>query len=374
MWKQQGAGGSYESVPLTSKGNDIYTGSFAASGTIEYFVQAVDELGNGPSKSQVSTLHVSGKAGGEAVASNEPKKRRGRGKRKKAATEETAAPAESAPADSGGGEAKAEEPAKTEAAPAEEAKAEDKGPPVVEHEKPTDAKEGEALTLKVKVTGNTITQSLAWFRKAGEGKFSTKIPLEHKDGDDYEATIPAEVAKGTIEYVFIVADAKGQKTTQGDGGPGKAFQVSFGKGGEASAKAETGGEKASGGAFVFAHKAWVHGSPGVGLSLRVQATPDSEDNAPDKAMVIYRGKDGGDAVADLAADESGGIGGFAGTIPAPAEGALYYQIVACKGTKCGVDTGSKKAWHGVAVSNDADAKAPEALDAASDKAPAGLPE
>ena len=49
-------------------------------------------------------------------------------------------------------------------------------------------------------------------------------------------------------------------------------------------------------------------------------------------------------------------------------------MVACNKDKCAVDTGSKKAWHGVAVSNDGDAKPPEPIDAVSSKAPANLPE
>ncbi len=356
-YRPQG-GGSEDKAPLTSKGDDKFTATFTPSGAIEYQVWAVDELGNGPAKyPSASSWEAVGKKSDGAVASNKaPRRHRGKHRKAEAAAE--------TPADSGAA-------AKTdEAKPAEETAAaeEKKGPPTVEHEKPTDAKEGEALALKVKITGNTITQAVTWFRKQGQAKFTTKIPLEKKDGDDYEGTIPAGVAKGTIEYVFIVADDKGQKTTQGDGGPGKAFQVTFGK----ASAAVAGG--ASGGPFTFAHKAAVRASPGINMNIRVQATPEAEDGAPDKAMLLYRGKDGGDQVVDLAADESGGIGGFSGQIPAPADGALYYQIVACKGDKCGVDTGSKKSWHAVAVSNDGDAKAPDAIDAVSSKAPASLPE
>ena len=116
-------------------------------------------------------------------------------------------------------------------------------------------------------------------------------------------------------------------------------------------------------------------SPGVNITIRAQVTPDKEENAPSKMVVLLRDAAGTDKAIDLQPDDSGGIGGFQGQIPAQGEGALYYQVVACnKANKCGVDTGSKKSWHPVAVSNDAEAKLPDSIDAVSSKAPAGLPE
>ena len=250
MWRSQG-GGAFDSVAMTGS-NDKFSATFdAKGGTIEYYVQAIDELGNGPSKSPQSTLVISGKAAApDKVASNDspPKKHRGKRRHKKA---EEAAPAEGsgdAAADSGGGSAEAGSGEATAAAT--EAPA---GPPAIEHEPPTDAVEGQDLVMKVKIT-NGATQAVAWFRKAGEKGFTVKIPLEKKDGEDYELTFPGAVAKGTVEYVFVASNSVG-KSPQAT----KPFSVSFKKAGAAPAAdgATAASDQASGGAFVFAHKPLV---------------------------------------------------------------------------------------------------------------------
>src|SRR5205085_6183530 len=60
-YRDQTRGGSYELAPLNSKGDDQWQCEFPVSGgTIEYYLTAIDELGNGPSKSESKTLVVSG--------------------------------------------------------------------------------------------------------------------------------------------------------------------------------------------------------------------------------------------------------------------------------------------------------------------------
>ena len=350
----------YDEAKLVNRGGDDFAASFDfASSNVEYYLTAVDELGNGPSKyGEPNNPKTIGK-GDRALASNdEPKKRKGRGRRKKTEVAEAEKPAEPA------AEEKPAEPA-AEEKPAEESK----GPPAIEHEKPADAKEGAENTLAVKITGNKIVTAFGYFRAKGQAKFAVTIPLTNKEGDQWEAVVPANFAKGTIEYLFSATDEKKRRTTQGDGAPNKPFSLEFKKGGAGEATASAGGD-----GYLFAHKPVVRASPGVNINIRAQATPDKEADAPTKMMLLVRDGAGVDKQIDLAADESGGIGGFSGQIPAQGEGALYYQIVACKEAKCGIDTGTKKNWHAVAVSNDAEAKLPEAIDAVSSKAPAGLPE
>ena len=344
----------YEETKLVNKGGDDFAASFSFGNNVEYYLTAIDELGNGPAKyGDAGNPKTIGKGGGQMVASDDtPKKRRGGGKRKK--KEPESQPAEAPPE---------EKPAETAAAETPAAAEGDKPAPVIEHEKPTDAKAGEALTLTVKVTGNKIAdgKGVAYVRNKGDAKWKATIPLTNKEGDTWELAVPAALTNGTLEYLFSFTDEKKQRTIQGDGDPKKPYSLEF-KGGKSDEL------------YLFAHKPVVRISPGSNLNIRAQATPGKEEDAPATMVVLLRDAAGADKSIDLAADESGGIGGFAGTIPAPSEGALYYQVVACKADKCGVDTGSKKAWHAVAVSNDAEAKLPDPIDAVSSKAPAGLPE
>ena len=342
----------YEETRLIAKGGDDFAASFSFGANVEYYLTAIDELGNGPAKyGDANSPKTIGKGGGQMVASDDtPKKqRRGRrGKKKEPESQPAQAPPEEKPA---------------ETAAAEPAAEGDKPAPVIEHEKPVDPKEGEPVKLTVKVTGNKIAdgKGVAYVRNKGDAKWKATVKLANTEGDTWQVEVPAALAKGTLEYIFSFTDEKKQRTVQGDGAPDKPYSVEF--------KGAKGDEL-----YLFAHKPVVRISPGANLNIRAQATPGKEEDAPSKMMVLLRDAAGADKAIDLAADESGGIGGFAGAIPAPSEGALYYQVVACKADKCGVDTGSKKAWHAVLVSNDGDAKLPEPIDAVSSKAPAGLPE
>ena len=78
----------------------------------------------------------------------------------------------------------------------------------------------------------------------------------------------------------------------------------------------------------------------------------------------------------MAADPSGGLGGYGASIAPQFDGTvIYYQVVACAadGSRCAIDTGGKKKWNPLVVSA-APAEPPPPLEAASTKAPTGLPE
>ena len=127
--------------------------------------------------------------------------------------------------------------------------------------------------------------------KPGVSDVGVKIPLEKKDGEDYELTVPGAVAKGTVEYVFVATNSVGKSPNAT-----KPFSLSFKKGGAAPAAdgATASSDQASGGAFVFAHKPLVRSSPGAGISIRVQATPPTEAEAPTRAMLLTRDSGGND--------------------------------------------------------------------------------
>ena len=104
--------------------------------------------------------------------------------------------------------------------------------------------------------------------------------------------------------------------------------------------------------------------------------PTDNGEMPDRVAVLWRGNDAQDQLTDMVRDDTGGWGGFKAELPPQEEGALFFQIVACDATttRCGVDTGSKRKWHGTAVASQAGAAKPLPLDAVSTKAPPSLPE
>ena len=358
FWRKVGDS-SYEQVNLVKVSGDQFSATFDSKGAddIEYYLQAIDELGNGPSKLGDARSPQSLSSGRKSAPARVA--RRGGGTKKPKAAEEK---------------------------PAEEEKAAEEvaGPPVIEHAQPDAQPEGQTYSLEAKITGGGIAKAVGWFRMMGKAKFDNQIPLAKGEGDEWKLEIPDKLAKGTIEYILVAQNTKGQKTQQGNGAPNKPFQLAFkkeeAKEEKAEAKEEAKEEKkeekpAAEEVFSFAHKILLRTPPGAKISIRAQATPQTEADAPTKMQVLWRGGDEKDQSTDLAADESGGIGGFQGQLPAPAgEGALYYQVVACNKGKCAIDTGSKKSWHSVAVSNDGDAKPPKDIEAVSEMAPAGLPE
>jgi hypothetical protein len=131
--------------------------------------------------------------------------------------------------------------------------------------------------------------------------------------------------------------------------------------------------------YAFAVNPPARIAPGQPVTLRTQVTarPGADDSGevPARVQVLWRGPDGQERLLDMQEDPSGGLGGFKAVLPAQADGALYFQIVACdaSGAKCAVDTGGRRRWHGVAVTSDPAKARPAPLDAVS-KAPPSLPE
>jgi hypothetical protein len=163
----------------------------------------------------------------------------------------------------------------------------------------------------------------------------------------------------------LAANAQGERAEAG-AGTGAPYVVRFGPP-AADARAS--------GPFTFSHYPLVRVQPGAPVVVRAQVVPAQDDGEmPDKVQVLWRGNDGNDEISDMVRDERGGYGGYRAQLPAQPEGALFYSIVACGAQKCAVDTGSKRRWHAAAVSSQPGSAMPLPLDAASAKAPKGLPE
>ena len=128
--------------------------------------------------------------------------------------------------------------------------------------------------------------------------------------------------------------------------------------------------------FVFSDYPPARVLPGRPILLRAQIVPNGNGPEPERVAVLWRAGDGQDQLTDMSPDASGGWGGYRAELPAQAQGALFYQIVACDAgaSRCGVDTGSKRKWHAAAVSAQPGAAQPTPIDALSAKAPAAIPE
>ena len=359
-------GGKVEDTTMVkNEYDDVFKATFPGSGDTEYWIDASDILGNGPSTygSASKPMAANGKAARPSTA---------------VATKEPAPNAEPAP--------KAEPPPKAEPEPRHHREESASGepaphkarhgskaaaePPAVEHRKPTaQPPEGQDFTVRVKIHSDVpVPVAVLQSKAAGTSTF-TNAPLQHTDGDNYEAKIAAAAAKGTVEYFIVAKNEAGLMTHQGDGDAKTPYTVTFKAGGAAGAVADKGG-------WSFSHWSVNRVDPNQPLLVRAQIAPASDDGqVPDKAMVLFRGSDGQDQQADMLPDPNGGFGGFKAELPAQADGAIYYQVVACDdaGKKCAVDTGSKKKWHGAAVGTKG-SEPPLPLNAASSKAPASLPD
>lgn len=325
-------GGRWLDVPMTkSDYDDTFKVSFEAGPDTEYWIDSSDLLGNGPSTygAAAKPVAVSASSPKEAQAQREPPKRR------------------------------EPRPAKV---------ASKSGPPVIEHRKPgAPLAEGKEVTLQARVRGDApIAFSGVFLRKQGESGPGTRLALNRVEGESYEAKIPADKARGNLEYLLAAKDENGKQSFGGDGNPNTWFAISFKPPQQAPVEQP----------FSFAVNPPARVHPGRSLTVRAQITgPGDEPNVPGKAQVLWRGSNGQEQVTDMQADASGGLGGFKAELPPQTPGAVYYQVVACdpSGSKCAVSTGSKRKWHAVAIAAAPGTK-PAAIDAASSKAPGALPE
>jgi hypothetical protein len=326
-------GGPWVDTQMTkNKYDDVFKVSFAGGADVEYWLESSDLLGNGPSTYGAADKPI-------AIARQVAR----------AAEPQHAAPQ---PAKHGNGAA-----AKVVAKAA---------PPVIDHQKPTGAlPEGKELTLRAKVHGDApIAFSGVFVRARGDSGSGTRLALHKTHGDEYEAKIPAEKAHGTLEYLVAAKDKNGRQSFGGDGSPTTWFTISFKPAGPVAQL------------YAFAQNPPVRVQPGRSLTVRAQITgPGDEPTTPAKALVVWRGSDGQEQVTEMRPDPSGGLGGFKAELPPQPAGAVYYQVVACdaSGQRCAVSTGGRRKWHAVAIAATPGAK-PAALQVASSKGPASLPE
>ncbi len=354
-------GGKIEDSPMVkNEYDDLFKVSFPGSGDSEYWIESSDLLGNGPATygtpSKPMTANGKSVKSSTAVAAKEPA---------------PAAEPEPETRQKHHREKPAQETASAEPAP-HHGRHGSKGveAPVVEHRKPAaQPPEGQDFTVRIKIhSGSPVAVAVLLLKAAGTSTFGN-TPLHHTDGDNYEAKIPASDAKGTVEYFVAAKNEAGMMTHQGDGDTKTPYTVTF-KSADAGATALADNK----GGYSFTHWAVVRLDPNQPLLVRAQIAPASDDGqVPDKAMVLFRGNDGQDQQADMLPDANGGFGGFRAELPGQADGAVYYQIVACDDAakKCAIDTGSKKKWHGATVGMKG-AEPPLPLTATSSKAPAGL--
>jgi hypothetical protein len=222
--------------------------------------------------------------------------------------------------------------------------------------------EGKDVTLRAKVrSASPIAFSGVFVRKQGDSSAGTRIALSKVHADEYEARIPGDSAQGTIEYLLAVKDENGKQTFGGDGAPTTWFTLTF---------------KPASQPFNVAVNPPARVVPGRSLTVRAQiSTPGDEPAAAAKAQVVWRGADGQEQVTEMRPDTTGGLGGFKAELPPQPAGAVYFQVVGCdaSGSKCAISTGSKRRWHAVAIAP-APVPKPSALQVASSKAPAALPE
>jgi hypothetical protein len=321
-------GGAFRTTAMTKNDfDDVFKASFAGGPETEYWIEAIDLLGNGP-----ATFGAQSKPLAVRVVKSAPPAHAHAPKKRPAAKVASSAPAK----------------------------------PVIEHKKPADPVEGRDVPIRATIrSAAPIALSGVYYRKTGESGYSGVITLRRVHGDEFEGIIPGEKAHGSIEYLIAAKDAKGQQTNQGDGNSSTWFGVTF----KAAPRAPQ--------PYSFAVNPPVRIAPGQPVTLRAQITAVRDDayEPPAKAQVLWRGGDGQESQVEMQGDPNGGIGGFKAVLPALKDGALYYQIVACdsSGAKCAVDTGGRRTWHAVSVTADPAKPTPAPLDVAS-KAPASLPE
>jgi hypothetical protein len=316
-------GGAFRATPMTKNDlDDVFKASFQGGPDTEYWIEAIDLLGNGPATLGAPSKPLAVRVVKSAPPAHAAKKRK---------------VASSAPAK-----------------------------PVIEHKKPVDPVEGRDVPIRATIrSAAPIALSGVYYRKTGEAGYSGVVTLRRVQGDEFEGLIPGDKAHGSIEYLIAAKDARGQQTNQGDGNSSTWFGLTF----KAAPRAPQ--------PYAFAVNPPVRVPPGQPVALRAQITAVRDDayEAPAKARVLWRAADGQESQLEMEGDPNGGIGGFKAVLPALNDGALYYQIVACdsSGAKCAVDTGGRRKWHAVAVTADPAKLRPAPLDAVS-KAPSSIPE
>ena len=354
-------GGAIEDTPMTKADfEDRFTASFAGGGETEYWIEATDLIGNGPATYGTAghPMALGGKPSGQTeVASREPAPKR-------------EPPAEAAPREP------KRRPAKERVATAAPAK------PEIEHRAPaTRPAEGQDFVVRAKIK-NAAVASLQAHPTGGTG--TTSVAMQQDDGESWSAKLPAALAKGTVEYFIIAANSSGERAKVGaDGATAKTpYTISFkGASGTAASTVANAAPVAeapkSSGPYDFSHYPLYRVDPNRPIVVRAQIVPGSESGEmPDRVQILFRGNDAQDLAVDMVRDENGGYGGYKAELPAQGEGAIFYAIVACDGgmSKCAVDTGSKRKWHGAAVATQPGSAMPLPLEAVSSKAPASLPE
>jgi hypothetical protein len=337
-------GGKVEDSPMVKNDfDDVFRASFAGGAGTEYWIDASDLLGNGPSAygSSAKAFAVNGKSEGGKVASAEPpaKKR----------------------------QPKPERPARTARA---------SEPPAIQHSvAATPPPEGRDLTVRARIRSDSpVAVAVLQARPQGTSAF-TNLALSRTGGDSWEGQIPATMARGRVEYFIAAKNQAGQMTRQGAGDAQTPYVVAFRSGGAPVAAATAADPPA--GPYVFTDDPPVRVVPGQPILVRVQVVPPSErGEIPDRVAVLWRGNDAQDQLTDMVKDETGGWGGYKAVLPPQEEGAIFYQVVACdaSASRCGVDTGSKRRWHATAVGSQPVKARPLPLDVVSTKAPPSLPE
>jgi len=337
-------GGKVESSQMVkSELDDTFRATFSGSADTEYWIEAGDLLGNGPSSyGSASKAFAVGAAASTAVASA-----------------------------SRSGSKRPKQPAKV-------AKASQ--PPTIQHTRPASPPEGRDLTFRARIHSDSpIGVAVLQARPQGTATF-TATNLVHADGDNWEAQIPASMAHGTVEYFLAAKNQAGQMTRQGDGNDKTPYTMTFkpavATGGTTPIAPMAQGPKPTG-PFVFSDDPPARLAPGRPLLVRAQIVPSSDGgDMPELVAVLWRGNDGQDQQTEMVKDESGGWGGFRAELPAQEEGAIFYQVVACDAAvaKCGVDTGSKRKWNATVIAAQPGGSKPLPLDAVSSKAPPSLPE
>jgi len=300
--------------------DDVFRASFGGGAETEYWIEAIDLLGNGPATygtvSAPMTVSPEGSGSGAADQS---------------ATRKTARPAG----------------------------------PVVQYRKPVgDALPGQEFAVRARIRGSSpIASAALHVREPGQER-DTTLPMRRVEGDTYEGKIPADRAHGTVEYRIAARDKRGTQTVQGEGRD-KWFSVTFKPAGPMEPP------------FSFVLNPPPRVLPGTPIPVRSQITgPLSSDDVvvPDRARVLYRGPDGRDEAIDMKPDPSGGLGGFKIEIPGRPAGPVYFQVLACDAleSRCALDTGDKRKWHAVAIAK-TPVPPPPPLDAVSSKLPSTMP-
>jgi len=315
-------GGAWEAASMR-KGSldDVFRASFNGGVATEYWIEAIDLLGNGPATYGAASA---------PIAVNTTVKANAR-----------------------------DESASGPTAPRRLAS------PMVQHSKPEgEPLAGEEFAVRARIRGGSpIASAALHVREAGQLRDAT-VPMRRVEGDTYEGTIPADRAHGSVEYRIAARDKRGAQTIQGDGRD-KWFSITFKPKGPVEPP------------FSFVINPPARVLPGAPISVRSQITgPLSNDDVvvPDRARVLYRGPDGRDQAVDMKPDPTGGLGGFKIELPGQATGPVYFQVLACDAleSRCALDTGDKRKWHAVAVAK-TKIPTPPALEAVSSKLPSTMP-